>query len=351
MKVLVIKPSSLGDVVHALPVARHLRRHRPDASIHWFLNRELVPLLEGDPDIERIIPFDRHGWLGPLGWPDAWQTLRKLRAERYDLILDLQGLARSGLIGWLANGARVVGVDDSREGAPLFHDRSVPRPTGTRHAVDWYLAVLRELGIPTDGSIEWMPTRSWAAAPAKARIEGSGQVWIGLQPGARWMNKRWPVESFAALARELAEDPAVRLAVFGGGADASLGAAIAAAVPGRVTDFCGKLSLPEVAEWLRLCRMLVTNDTGPMHIAAAVGTPVVALFGPTSPERTGPYGQLSSVVRVPLPCAPCMKDTCRNAETLACLRRITPGEIARTVRERLAAGGAVCPVSSTEINA
>ena len=345
MKVLILKPSSLGDVVQALPVARLIRAHRPEAEIDWFLNRELAPLLEGDPDLRGIIPFDRKGWVGPLGWPEAWSTLRSLRTRRYDWVIDLQSLARTGAIAWLANGGFTIGLDDGREGAPGFHDFSVPRPTPATHAVDWYLGVLRHLGIPVHRNFEWLPAREWAAAPVRARCAEPGTRWIGLQPGARWTNKRWPVESFAVLARMLARDPSLRIAVFGGRDDAALGAAIAAASPGRVQDFCGRLGLPELVEWLRACAVLVTNDTGPMHIAAAVGTPVVAPFGPTAATRTGPYGQIDTILRVNLACAPCLKPTCRNDEPMACLTRIDPERVHAEVRRRLsqAIPGRSCP--------
>ncbi len=335
MKVLILKPSSLGDVVHALPVARLIRSHHPGALIDWFLNRELVPLLEGDPDLRRIVPFDRHGWTGPLGWPEAWGTLRSLQSERYDWVIDLQSLARTGIISWLTRGAFTIGLADPREGAAAFYDVAVPRPTPSTHAVDWYLEVLKPLGVPVHRRFQWLPVREWAAAPIRALHRQPGVRWIGLQPGARWLNKRWPVEHFSELTRQLAADPSLRIAVFGSRADAGLAGPILAAAPGRVLDLCGRISLPELIEWLRECSVLVTNDTGPMHLAAAVGTPIVAPFGPTAPERTGPYGQLDQTLRVSLPCAPCLKSTCRYSEPLACLRRIEPSRVHARVRDRL----------------
>ena len=345
MKVLILKPSSLGDVVQALPVARLIRAHRPDAAIDWFLNRELAPLLEGDPDVRRIVPFDRKGWVGPLGWPEAWATVRDLRTRAYDWVVDLQSLARTGSIAWLANGGFTIGLDDTREGASGFYDVAVARPSPTTHAVDWYLEVLRHLGVPVHRRFEWLPIRENAAATVRARCSEPGTRWIGLQPGARWLNKRWPTEHFAALAQRLAEDPSLRIVVFGGRDDAALAAPIAAAVPGRIHNLCGRIGLPELVEWLRVCSVLVTNDTGPMHIAAALGTPVVAPFGPTAAERTGPYGQLDSVLRVSLPCAPCLKPTCRLGEPMACLRRIGPEWVHGEVRRRLDGprSGQSCP--------
>ena len=152
------------------------------------------------------------------------------------------------------------------------------------------------------------------------------------------MNKRWPAEYFARLVNELsAAHHGVRFAIFGGTDDRALGESICRALPDRCLDLTGRTSLGEMVEWLRRCELMVTNDTGPMHIAAALGKPVIGLFGPTDPRRTGPYGQLERALRHPLPCAPCMKDTCANAHPLECLRAIQPQIVASRVAALLAA--------------
>ena len=167
MKVLILKPSSLGDVVQALPVLRLLKQHLPHSQIHWWLESGLVPLLEGDPDLAGIIPFERRRWSSPWHWDEAWRSLRRIRAEGFDWVIDLQSLARSGLVAWLANGQRTVGLDDPREGARAFYDIIVPRPSYNTHAVDWYLGVLPPLGVPVHNRFEWLPERP-AAAPERA---------------------------------------------------------------------------------------------------------------------------------------------------------------------------------------
>lgn len=336
VKILVLKPSSLGDVVQALPVARLLKRRFPAAELHWWLNSELVPLLANDPDIDRVVPFDRKSWGSPFGWPGAVGSIRDLRRERYDWVIDLQGLARSSAVAWLAAGALTIGLDDPREAAPIAYDVSVPRDGYDVHAVDWYLSVLRRLDVPVTWDFEWMPRDEGAAAAIRSLWPDDGLRWIAFQPGARWTNKRWPAENFAALAARLtSRDPSLRVVVLGGDADRPLGGQIAAAAPGRCLDLTGQLSLPGMVEWLRRCVMMVTNDTGPMHVAVALGRPVIGLFGPTEPTRTGPYGQVAHVLRADLPCAPCMKATCANAEPLACLKALTVDLVARSVAARL----------------
>lgn len=336
MKILILKPSSLGDVVQALPVLRLLKRHHPEAEVHWWLETSLTPLLEGDPDLAGIIPFDRRRWRHPRHWHEAWASIRHLRAQHFDWILDLQSLARSGIVAWLANATLTVGLDDPREAAPAFHDLSVPRPGRLAHAVDWYLSVLPVLGIPVHHNFTWLPERPAAAAAVRDKWETEGARWIALQPGARWENKRWPAEHFAAIVRRCAAAfPDVRFAILGGAAERPLAATIAAAAPARTLNLAGGTSLTEMVEWLRLSRLLVSNDTGPLHIAAALGRPVVALFGPTEPRRTGPYGQINQVLRHPLPCSPCLKDTCRHPHPLECLHGITPDLVATRIAQHL----------------
>ncbi|MFO1462115.1 MAG: lipopolysaccharide heptosyltransferase II [Verrucomicrobiota bacterium] len=348
MKILILKPSSLGDVVQAIPVARLIKDHCPKAQVHWWLNSELVPLLEGDPGIDRIVPFERRRWGRPSGLLLAATEIRRLRKERYDWVLDLQGLARSALVGWLSNGGRFVGLDDPREGAPALHDISVPRPSETTHAVDWYLSVLPHLGVPVHRNFQWMQEYPAAAREVAAQAGDSGPVWIAFQPGARWENKRWPAAHFAELASKiLTHNHDWRIAILGGKSDEGLGAEIQRVAGSRALDLTGKLSLPGMVEWIRRSSLLVTNDTGPMHVAAALQRPVVGLFGPTNPARTGPYGQTDQTLRIQLPCAPCLKSHCNHREFMACLTRITPDRVFHAVRSRLESGHrASCPPTS-----
>ena len=319
MKILILKPSSLGDVIHALPVLRLLKGHWPASEIFWWIDSNLAPLIEGDRDLTGIVPFERRRWASPVHWPEMLRSIRWMRAQNFDLVIDLQCLARSGAFAWLANGKQLIGLDEVREGARGFYDIAVRRPTYHTHAVDWYLETLRALGVPVHWNFEWLPVRAKVAAELTRKWPLSNGPWIALQPGARWLNKRWPVESFAEFTRRMAARvPDARFMVLGGGSDQELGAQIAAAAPERVFDLTGKLSLPEMIEAIRLSELMVSNDTGPMHVAAAMGRPLVALFGPTEPRRTGPYR---------LYCVPCMKPDCTNPNKLECLRTIHPADV------------------------
>lgn len=337
MKILILKPSSLGDVIHALPVLRLLKRSRPEAEVHWWINEEFAPLIEGDPDIAGLFLFRRRRWTSPFALGEVALSIAAMRRERFDVVIDLQGLARSGTFAWLANGGILIGVDDPREGAPGYYDIAVRRPSALTHAVDWYLETLKPLHVPVTCEFDWLPPRPQVALRVRERWPVDGSRWIILNPGARWLNKRWPAAHFAALARLLSASlPDHRFAILGGKGDVELGREIASAQPKRCLDLTGQTSLAEMIEWTRLAELMVTNDTGPMHVAAALGKPVVAPFGPTEPRRTGPYGQVEQCLGLSLPCVPCMSPRCHWKEPIACLRGITPAAVESEVLRRLA---------------
>jgi len=341
LKILILKPSSLGDVVQALPVLRLLKRHLPASEIFWWIDSQFAPLLENDPDLAGVVRFERRRWTSPLHWPEALCSIRWLRAQNFDWVIDLQCLARSGAFAWLANGKFLIGLDEPREGARGFYDVAVRRASFHTHAVDWYLAVLPRLGVPVHTNFQWLPERPEIAVTVKSKWQTDGARWIALQPGARWPNKRWPVEHFAELVRQAAARRSDwRFAILGSAEDRPLGQAIARVAPARCLDLTGSLSLPEMVEWIRLGAAMVTNDTGPMHVAAALGKPLVGLFGPTEPRRNGPYGQLEHVLQTNLPCVPCLKPRCTYAQPLECLRALSPAAALAALQTRLHQPGA-----------
>ena len=316
---------------------RLIKRHWPDSEIHWWIDSKLAPLLEGDPDLAGIVRFERNGWSRARRWLDLWRSIQWARRQSFDLVIDLQCLARSAIFGWLANGKLTIGLDESREGARAFYDIIVPRGSYYTHAVDWYLAILPLIKVPVHWNFEWLPERpDVAAAILEKWPETKNRHWIVLQPGARWLNKRWPIENFAELARSLATKfSELNFAILGGAEDKPLGHTIAQAEPSRYLDLTGKLSLPEMVEWVRLSELMVTNDTGPMHVAAALKKPVVALFGPTEPARTGPYEQIEHALQLNLPCVPCMKSHCSYFKPFECLKALPTDAVLNAVSNRL----------------
>jgi len=337
LKILILKPSSLGDIVQALPVLRLLKQHHPVAEIYWWVETRNAELLEGDPDLAGLFHFERDRWAKPWNWAEMGKSILELRRHRFDLVLDLQALARTGAIGWLANGGCFVGLHDTRELATGYYDISVPRPSPETHAVDWYLETLRVLRVPVHQDFDWLPRRDALAREVQSIWSLDDRPMVALLPGARWENKRWPVEHFAQMVRELhtaRED--LRFAILGGKSDSTSAHDISTAAPGACLDLTGRTTLLQMVEVIRHCHAVVTNDTGPMHVAAALCKPVVGIFGPTNPARTGPYHQTDRTLqRNDLPCIPCMKATCSFREPLACVRGILPTHAAQQVLARL----------------
>ncbi len=343
MKILILKPSSLGDIIQALPVLRLLKRHFREAEIFWWVDARLAPLLEGDPDLTGVVRFERERWTSPARWPEMFRSVRWMRAQHFDWVIDLQGLFRSAVFAWLARGKLLIGLDTlregGREGANTFYDIAVSTPRAL-HAVERYLSVLPALNVPVDRNFLWLPEPPKIAAAVKNKWpQAERPLWIAIQPGARWPTKCWPAQNYAELVRQLAQNfPDARFAVVGSADDQSLGEIISRDAPERILNLCGKTSLPEMMEWLRLCKLMITNDTGPMHVAAALGIPLIALFGPTDPCNTGPYGQLENVLRIDLPCAPCFKSSCSWKNPLECLTAISPQAVFEAAQRKLQAG-------------
>ncbi len=327
--ILIVKLSSMGDVIHALPVVHQLKAGL-GAKVDWVVQGEYAPLAAACPDVARVIEFPRHTWLrqGPA-------FLRILRAPAYDLVVDLQGLLKSALVARLARSARRIGPSFHREGARWFYSAVAGPRNRNRHAVDEACDVLRHLGLPP--AAPEFPLRF----PALEFTRGAPR--IALVPCSRWPTKNWPIPAWIEAGRLLCAAPGADLFIFGGPADRAAGAAITAGLDGRAQDLCGRLALAELGSWLQTMDLAITVDSGPMHLAAALGVPVLALFGATDPRRTGPYGMGHRVlVADGLDCRPCRSRRCAR-EDLACLQGILPAQVAEAARAMLAARQAGAP--------
>jgi len=310
-----------------------LKKHWPQSEIYWWIEAGLAGLLEEDLDLAGLILFHRKGWDGIPWWRAMWTSIREAREKRFDLVLDLQGLSRSAIFGWLVNGGTFIGLDNlregNREGAQIFYDRIAPRsPPGTP-APERYAAILQPLGLSVDWNFEWFPARTKIAETVRQRVEKRAGPWIMLLPGARWETKRWPAEFFAQTVRKLSETHRdLNFAILGAASDKPIAEVICAAKPESCLDLTGGTSLTEMIEWLRFASLVISNDTGPLHVAAALRRPLIAIYGPSDPTYTGPYGQAGAVLQAThLECVPCMERTCAFHERLACLRSITPAQV------------------------
>ena len=332
LKVLILKPSSLGDIIHGLPVLRVLKSSFPHAEIHWWVEEGFAQIFEGDPDLGKIQIFRRRNWQNLAGVLAELGSAWKLRDEKYDWVIDLQGLARSAWFGWFVGGKLIIGIDSGREGARALYDVIVHRNPEEKHAVDWFLDVARALGAVCSMDYEWLPKRSGS----RDSLLDSQSKWVVFCPGARWPNKRWPAEHFASLAANLQlRDNQLRIAIVGNSGDAKLSRTIKEAAPGICMDLSGKTTFTELFECLRNARVVVANDSGPLHVAAALNRPLVALYGPTHSGRTGPYAYPDSIMSAAVSCAPCQVPCCVNEIERECMEAISPDAVADAVMANL----------------
>ena len=316
-RILVIRLGAIGDVVNALVFASALKEHAPGTHLAWVVHDLSRPLVEGHPLVDRV-----HLWRRGAGPSGVRQLLRELKRERYELAIDLQRIAKSALLARLSGAPRVLGFDRARtkELAWLWTtERIAPGDPGA-HVIEQYLDVARHLSLPRPHTLHRWPADPAAVRFAEGLLGELGAPPVLLNIGASKPANRWEPARFGALAAALVRERGVPVCLTGGPDDvAAARVALEAAGDGRgVRDLVGRTSLRELGELCARARLFVGCDTGPMHLAAARGTPVVALFGPADPRRTGPYGSGHLVLRTSPPCAPCGRRTC-NQPRHACM--------------------------------
>jgi lipopolysaccharide heptosyltransferase I len=353
-RILLIKPSALGDVINTVPVLVKLRRRYPAAHIDWLLTTPLAEWLRHHPCLSGVVPFDRQT-LARAGrsWTatrDLLGFLWSLRAARYDLVIDLHGQFRSALLV-LATGARTrVGFDrprrqvrqgsrrslpesayrhgwtGTREGAWLAYSHRIPVPTLDVHAVDRYLWLGPLLGLDDSAPDMRLPVPDddrHRAAQLRERHGLAGRPFALLFPGTQWETKHWHSAGFITVAQHLTRR-GLAVALAGAGAEQAACQAVAAGCP-EARYLCGQTGLGELAALIDQADVCVTNDSGPMHLAVALGRPVVSVFGPTDPVWVGPYGRPDAVARVELPCSPCyLRRLARCGHGHTCMQGVGP---------------------------
>jgi lipopolysaccharide heptosyltransferase I len=331
VKALLVRLSSIGDVVHTLPTLAALHRH--GWATDWLVEPAARPLLEGHPQLGRAIPAPP---ARAFRLAEAAESVRALRAGRHDVAFDVQGLWKSAAWARLSGARRVIGHPrgQRREGlSALLLSRSVPRPSAP-HVIDHNLALLRGVGIEAVGAREFVLPADAAAAESVERQlaeRGAGGFAI-LNAGGGWASKLWPAEGFGAVAQALRQRGLPALVTWGPGEHA-LAERVAAASAGAA-QVAFATTLREYVELARRARLVVAADTGPLHIACALGTPVVGIFGPTDPARNGPFAPDDEVVRRAPACAPCHRRTC--ATHAGVMAQIAPAEVLAAIDRRLA---------------
>lgn len=324
MRILIVKLSAIGDVIHTLPALNALREHYPTAHITWLVEAGAADLVVGHRALNRVIVSKRKHWFDQLKGRGRWTALSEireflgeLRDTRYDMVIDFQGLLKSGVLVWLARGKRKIGFDKGmqhQEYSYLFLNDRVPPVDMEVHALTRGLKLLTAMGINTAKVVYHIPFSEKDREAVRDLLRGqqvSGtRPLVAINPVALWETKLWLNDRFALLADRLVNDYRVDVVFTGGPSDRQIVDDIRSMMKATAANLAGRTSLNMLAALYRQSALLVTTDTGPMHLAAAMDTPVVALFGPTAPWRTGPFGPGHQVIRTAPVCSPCFKRRC-----------------------------------------
>ena len=325
---LIVRLGALGDVVHAIPVVAALREAHPGARIGWIVHPRFAPLLHLVEGLDHVYPLERRS---------GAHAIRDVRKDRYDVCLDLQGLIKSAAVARFSGARRVIGFS-----RPLLRESAAALAytesggDGGGHVIDKNLSLLTLLGADTRARRFPLRIPETPVVSCTREILGVGRdgPFALLNPGAAWPNKRWPPERFGVVARQLRERLGLRSAVLWGPDEATLAAAVARA-SGDAARMAPQTTMVEMLALAQASSVLVSGDTGPLHLAAAVGTPVVGLYGPTPPGRNGPWDPRDTVVSSHASCACVFKRQC-TARTW-CLEQVTADAVTAAVISRLGA--------------
>jgi len=326
-RIALIKPSALGDIIHSLPVLTALRQRYPQAYIAWVVNRSYAELLRGHPDLDAVLPFDRgasqSGLLAAVR--NYSQFFHGFRQQRFDLVIDLQGLFRSGLMIAYSGAARRVGLSSAREGAQAFYTNVIAVPDfPALHAVDRYWLVADAFGVGHLPKSFRLPLPEAEQRWALTLLCDCPRPWIALGVGARWRTKRWPPEHFASLAQRAQYYTGGTVLLVGGRDEMPLARATAERLAGEVRDLTGRTTLPQLAALLASVDLMVANDTGPLHLAVALGRPVIAPYTCTKVLLNGPYGARAGAVEARVWCQGSYRKRCGRLE---CMAELTPDRL------------------------
>lgn len=327
--ILVIKLSAIGDVIHALPVSYAVKETYPEAKLTWVVEPPAYHLLTNNPYIDRVIVFEKKKFKsvrGLIGQLPSFSSV--LRQEAYDAVLDLQGLFKSAAIACIAKAPVKLGCCNMREGSQWI-SKPVCGEHQNGHIVERYLDVAREIGCRVEKVMFpfYFTEREEKFTPELLRQAGMNpaHAYVVLAVGANWPNKRWPTEHYAKLNDWLYDQGLIPVVVGGGTVDEQLVAKLKRQSKIPPVDLVGKTNLKQLAWVIQKSKLLIGGDTGPMHLAAALKTPVIALMGPTDASRNGPYGQLENAIEIEEACRFCWKRSC--ALDRDCLAVILPESV------------------------
>ena len=301
--ILIIKPSSLGDIVLALPALSALHRSFPDAKISWLIRSEFAPLLENHPYLNEVILFDRKflgkAWFHPRAFASLLSLIRRIRSSKFDAVIDLQGLFRTASLSWLSGCKKRFGMSNAREFGHIFYTHKIAQDENCVHLVDFYLKIVQAAGA-SDIDVEFVFSEDPQAMNSVNSLLGSYSIqprkYIVFIPGSAHRGKCWPVERFAELADRISSQFALPILAVGTSSEKNTVEEIQSISNASIMDFTGLTNLKELVALLKSARLVVSNDTGPGHIAAALGTPLVMMFSWSNPARIAPYGKSECMI-------------------------------------------------------
>lgn len=351
MNILIVKTSAIGDVIHTLPALESLRKHYPNAHISWLVEEAASGVILGHPLLNKVLVSKRKRWMRNFrsgkvipSLKEIISFIKELRQLRYDLLIDFQGLLKSSLLIACCRADRKVGFGPGMEHAEksyFFLNEKVPAVDMNIHAVDRELLLLKAIGIEhTDVECRF-PLENQSIKKVKEMLTGLGvdlsKPVISLNPMTTWPSKHWTMQGFSQLAGALLNEGGEVIFTGGPGDKAAIDKICSSVHPGKAHNIAGKTDLKSLAAVFSLSTVVISTDTGPMHLADSVKTPVVALFGPTAPWRTGPYGKSNVVLRTGISCSPCLKRVCRYG-TNQCMFDITVDDVLCAVKKLIQPG-------------
>jgi heptosyltransferase I len=336
-KILIVRLGSLGDIVHTIPAQQQILRRLPNAELHWLAEPVYLPLLASVPGLRAVWQADTRDWRRrPWGWSKAASMIKQIRRQRFDLAIDFQGLLKSAFLARLSGAAEVVGFsrENLREpAAGWFYSRTVNvSDSQGKHVVELNTELARFLGC-NDQSSPVIPLRIPPEVSARVAetLNGSGaQRPVLINPGAGWATKLWPPDRYALLASRIEEELGLPVVFTFGPDEKPVLEQISKCMGDRpVRSF--PTSILELAALCRQSRLMIAGDTGPLHLAVAMETPTVAILGPTTPWRNGPFHVADPVIKRYLPCSDCYK---RRCDQFICME-IPVQEVFEAVAHRL----------------
>jgi lipopolysaccharide heptosyltransferase I len=337
--ILIIKPSSLGDIILALPALSALRKNYPGAKISWLVRTEFAPLLKNHPDLTETILFDRKflgkAWYNLRAFRSLLSLIGRLRHDSFDTVIDLQGLFRTASLGWLSGCKKRFGMSNARELAHIFYTHKVTQNQDCVHLVDYYLKIIQATGA-SDINVRFILPEDSAAADSVGKLLAEHNItpsnYAVFVPGSAHSDKCWPTECFATLADKISQKFGLSIIAVGMTSEKDTIEKLKNKADTPISNFAGATNLGELLALLRAARLVISNDTGPGHIAAALGTPLVMIFSWSNPARIAPYGRSECMVaREPYRRGPRIKSTDSRHNVSA----ITVDEVYKKVCEQM----------------